>query len=101
VRQFAALKVREAMAYALEGGQALHVWDPGPGGAHWKGAPRVFRQNRPWAHLFDQDKERLVATVKDLGVRKVLVESEGTSRQHVDLCAGPLRKALEQCKNNC
>lgn len=88
--------IKEAEAYAATGGQALHVWDPGPDG--WPGAPQVFLQNRPWAHLFDNDVERLKATCKKLGVRVLAVGREGRRGQHIDLCAGPLRKAMGMCE---
>jgi hypothetical protein len=88
--------LRDARAYSLEGGQALHVWQPGPGG--WPGQPACFaaeaRAGHPWAHLMDQDVDRLTATVKRLGVRVVVVSKRGQPDQHVDLCGGPLREAM-------
>jgi hypothetical protein len=56
----------------------------------------VFRENRPWAHLFDQDARRLAATARALGVRVVVVSHEGTPFQHIDLCAAPLQRAIKK-----
>jgi hypothetical protein len=85
--------IRKARFYAESGGQALHVWEPGKGG--WPGAPACFRQNRPWAHLLDNDKERLCSTVKSLGVRKFIVHRADKDGQHIDLCGQPLLEAIK------
>lgn len=98
MRRFEHREIREALAYAAEGGQALHVWDPGPSAAEtYPKAPAVFLRNRPWAHLFDVNADRLYRTAKRLGVRRVVVERRGKRGQHVDLCGGPLKKALAEC----
>lgn len=99
MRHFAARELEAAIAYAAAGGQALHthriIGD-------WRKAPRcfkvVFTRGEHLAHLFDQDEVRLVATVKRLGVRVVLVERLGTPRQHVGLVGVPLRRALALCE---
>jgi hypothetical protein len=95
MRVFQVRELKDAIAYAAAGGQALHlhrILGPRP--------PACFRrdveQGKDIAHLFDQDKERLVATVRRLGVRVIKVEREGTSRQHIDLCGVPLQKAIGQ-----
>lgn len=99
MKRFEERDVREAMAYASAGGQALHVWDPGPDAAKaWPRAPAIFKRNRPWAHLIDHDIDRLMATAKALGVRVVRVGRRGARGQHVDLCAGPLTKAIAMCE---
>lgn len=86
-------EIREAIAHAGRGGIALHVWVPDPAWA--ERAPLVFRRNmNRWAHLLDQDRERLVRLVRELGVRTVVVSHEGKPRQHVDLCATPLDRAI-------
>lgn len=95
MKRFEHREIREAIAYAEGGGQALHVWDPGPGG--WPGAPAVFQRNRPWAHLFDYDRERLIRTATSLGVRVIKVDSDGKRGQHIDLCGKPLKKAIGMC----
>lgn len=89
------MAIRKAQAYAESGGQALHVWDPGPEG--WPGAPLVFRQTRPWAHLIDYDLGRLTLTAKRLGVRVIKVGHEGKRFQHIDFCGKPLRQAMSEC----
>lgn len=60
--------------------------------------PSCFKGRRQIAHLFDQDKARLVRTAKRFGVRVILVEREGTHQQHIDLCGKPLERALELAK---
>jgi hypothetical protein len=98
MKYFGHHEIREARDYAIEGGQALHVWDPGEAGETWPGAPAVFRRSRPWAHLFDQNAQRLRDTAKKLGVRVVVISDFGTPDQHTDLCAGPLKKAIKLTK---
>lgn len=98
MKHFTVMEVEEAIEHAAAGGQALHthriIVD-------YDKAPRCFvaavNRGEDIAHLFDQDYFRLVKTVRRLGVRVVVVEREGTPRQHVDLCGGPLRKALAMC----
>ena len=101
MRLFAHRQIREAKAHAAAGGQALHLWSPGRGG--YPGAPPVFNRiaaaGSPWAHLFDQDRPRLVRTARQLGVRIVVVANQGEPGQHVDLCGRPLEKAIAQAAN--
>lgn len=98
MKAFPCMQVDEARDYAVAGGQALHLHTI-IGDRHK--APACFLlavdRGENIAHLFDQDELRLVATVKRLGVRVVVVERQGTPSQHVDLCGGPLRKALKMC----
>lgn len=96
MKLFTRREIREAKAYALEGGQALHVFPA----YKEPNAPICFKQSREWAHLLDQDEERLIKTAKRFGVRKIVVDQQGTERQHIDLCAGPLRKAKARCENS-
>jgi len=90
--------LRDAEAYAKEGGQALHVWDPGP--KRYPGAPGVFQRTRPWAHLIDYDLGRLTRTARRLGVRVIKVGREGDRLQHIDLCGKPLEQAMSLCEEN-
>lgn len=94
MRRFEHREIREAVAHAAEGGQALHVWDA----TNWPRArvPLPFRRTKMWAHLLDQNRERLEATARRLGVRVIVVGNPGTPRQHVDLCARPLARAIEE-----
>lgn len=93
------MEVEEAIQYASEGGQSLHLHKIIP---DRRTAPACFVQavdrGENIAHLFDLDKARLVATAKKLAVRVVYIDREGTNRQHIDLCAGPLRKAVAMCE---
>lgn len=89
----------------MEGGQALHVWEPTPEeraafASRPKGLPACFARSKLWCHLFDQDEARLRATVRRLGVRVVVVEHRRTEYQHVDLCGGPLARAIAECESN-
>lgn len=90
---FKTLQVREAIAYAIAGGQALHLHQII---VNIDTAPRCFinaiARGEHIAHLFDQDKERLVKTVRRAGVRVIHIDKEDTPRQHIDLCGAPLRK---------
>lgn len=90
MKQFAWRELNEARRFALNGGQSLHVH------SLTQGHP-LFSRYSEIAHLFDQDKERLVATVKSLGVNVIKVEHEGTPSQHVDLCGKPFERAKKQC----
>lgn len=89
--------------HAASGGQALHVWDPDDYGSNAmmqrivERAPACFKRTRPWAHLQDYDLERLKKTARALGVRIIVVGREGRKGQHIDLCAGPLQKAIKLC----
>lgn len=87
--------VREAKAEAAAGGQGLHVYSAMP--TRFPSAPAVFKRHPEWAHLFDQDLERLVATARRLGVRVIKVDREGEPGQHIDLCGAPLARARQAC----
>jgi hypothetical protein len=99
MKHFIQREIREAIAYAKAGGQALHthriIVDRSK-------APSCFKRDvdagRDIAHLFDQDVKRLTATVRRLGVKIVVVENEGRRGQHVDLCGQPLERALKLCE---
>jgi hypothetical protein len=99
VQSFAEREVEEALAHAAGGGQALHLHRilPDPMRAPWCFRAAV-RRGEYIAHLFDQDVGRLALTARRLGVKIVVVERLGTPAQHVDLCAGPLRRALALCE---
>lgn len=86
MKQFEMMQPHDAIKYASEGGQALHLHTINAGHP-------LFRRYPEIAHLFDMDAERLTATVKRLGVRVVKIERPGTNRQHIDLCGRPLEKA--------
>ncbi|HUX16767.1 MAG TPA: hypothetical protein VMW52_09870 [Phycisphaerae bacterium] len=94
MKLFPTKDIKGAMAYAAAGRQALHMmtgeWAKGWGG------PQCFRKAREFAHLFDQNADRLIGTARRLGVRQVVVSERGTHRQHVDLCGRPLERAKAQ-----
>lgn len=91
--------MRAAQAHAGSGGQALHVWDPDQYGWRDRDVPAVFRRSRFWAHLFDDDLVRLRATARRLGVQVIAVGRERRPGQHIDLCGGPLARALKECES--
>lgn len=97
MKTFQCREVEEAIAHAGRGGQALHLHRVIP---DRRAAPRCFvaavDRGEDIAHLFDLDEVRLVATARRLGVRVVKIDRPGTARQHVDLCGGPLRKAIAE-----
>jgi hypothetical protein len=91
MKQFEQRQIREAREYSIQGGQALHLH------RFNQGHP-LFRRYPVIAHLFDQNKERLVQTAKSLGVRVIKVEREGEDGQHIDLCGKPLERAQQRCE---
>jgi len=99
MRHFTQGQVREALAFAAAGGQALHTHRVIP---YRAGAPRCFLaavdRGEDIAHLIDHDMDRLRATARRLGLRRVYIDRQGRPGQHVDLCGGPLRRALAMCE---
>lgn len=79
-------EIFNAYDHAKQGGQALHLHSFNQGHA-------LFKRYSEIAHLFDQDRDRLIATARKLGVRVIKIEREGTDKQHIDLCGKPLVKA--------
>lgn len=88
---------REGRELVKAGQQVLHVWTPTLEQRR-AARPLVFRQTKLWAHLVDMDFDRLVKTARGLGVERVVVERKGTHLQHVDLCGGPLKRAIARCE---
>lgn len=92
MKVFKTRELKEAIQHAMEGGQALHLHR-----IVFEDSPSCFRSavanGEDIAHLFDQDVERLIRTARSLGVRVIYVDGKD-ERQHIDLCGGPLRKAL-------
>lgn len=97
MKRFDQRDVREALEHAADGGQALHTMGGGFAFAR-SDTPGCFKGRTIIAHLFDQSKDRLIATAKRLGVRRIKVEREGASGQHIDLCGKPLDRALAECE---
>jgi hypothetical protein len=97
---FQEMEIEKAVAYSLEGGQALHLHRIIPDPAR---APRCFvnavKRGDDIAHLFDQDYKRLHMMAHELGVNIVVIERMGTENQHVDLCGSPLKRAIKLCKD--
>lgn len=92
MKVFDSAHIREAMAHAAKGGQALHVWR-----GVWAGTkPRCFVDGRLWGHLLDNDEARLVTTARRLGVNKIKVSRRGKPGQHIDLCGMPLERAMKE-----
>lgn len=100
MKVFSFHQIREALAYAAAGGQAMHLHRI----LNRRTAPGCFiaavDRGEHIAHLFDLDADRLTATLRRLGVRKVRVELAGTYKQHADLCGAPLHKAMLSAENH-
>lgn len=98
MKHFSTMEIKEAYAHAEEGGQALHTHNII---VDERRAPQCFvraiRRGEWIAHLFDLDSKRLVKTARELGVNVIFIDGEGTSRQHIDLCGSPLKRALVRC----
>lgn len=90
IKKFDMRQLKEAISYAADGGQALHVHTLNSG--HF-----LFRRYPVIGHLFDQDRERLVYLAGRLGVRVIKVERGGTPKQHIDLCGKTFERAVELC----
>lgn len=81
-----------AKDYSMQGGQALHIHTINTGHPLFKRYPVI-------GHLFDQDKDRLIATARKLGVRVIKIDREGEPGQHIDLCGKPYDRAYETALN--
>lgn len=89
MKLFTQEQLYEAREFAGQGGQALHCHTFNVGHPLFARYPEI-------AHLFDQDKERLIKTARALGVRVIKVEHEGEANQHIDLCGKPFERAKAQ-----
>lgn len=87
-------KVTEGLQVAADGGQALHIHDMTQDGHPF------FKRFKQAGHLFDLNSRRLMATASRLGVKCIVVHHQGKPGQHVDLCGGPLRRALAESVKN-
>lgn len=97
MKQFDQREVREAIAHAKSGGQALHVF----AAINGMPAPNCFCKSPNWAHLFDQDEDRLRNTAKQLGIKRIFVHQPGTEKQHIDICGKVLQRAIEVAGGGC
>lgn len=97
MRVFLMRDLAAAYTYAEAGGQALHLM--AHSGGCYPGAPRCFQQTTEFGHLLDMDRDRLVATARQLGVRVIKVSREGQRGQHIDLCGKPLANAKALCRS--
>ncbi len=92
---FAFGEIEAALELASKGGQALHLFDPRP--FCKPTTPTCFKRATEAGHLFDQNKVRLRATARRLGVRRVHLHRRGRG-QHVDLVGAPLRRAKAEAR---
>lgn len=97
MKVFSMKEVSESLNHShLMGGMALHlhsiVFDYSP--RCFKDAVR--KRKEPIAHLFDQNKERLWAKVKSVGVNVIFIHHTDREEQHVDLCGAPLKKLIQR-----
>lgn len=91
MRIYSFTEVAEAVSFALDGHQALHL----AGEHEVPGGVKTLT-----AHLFDMDAERLEETARGLGVEKVQIEVAGSPKQHVDLWGRPLHHAIRRAENS-
>ncbi|MEM7249286.1 MAG: hypothetical protein AAF533_28495 [Acidobacteriota bacterium] len=98
MKLFRSREVREALAHAEAGGQALHVHR-----ILTPTAPPPFRRaveaGGDLAHLIDHDLERLTATARQLGLPHLVIGRRGRRGQHVDLCGRYLERALAMAED--
>lgn len=95
MKVFQQKELREAIEHSVAGGQSIHLMS-GSFAYLRCDTPSCFKGRNQIAHLFDMNRERLVETVRRLGVRVIRVEREGTNKQHIDLCGKPLERALSE-----
>jgi hypothetical protein len=93
VKIFQQRELQDAFAHVAAGGQALHLMS-GLFAYLRRDTPRCFKGRAQIAHLFDQDRDRLISTARKLGVRVIKVERDGARGQHIDLCGQPLNRAI-------
>ena len=97
MKYFEQNELMAAIRYSLAGGQAICVFPADREG--FPNAPKCFKKTGLWGHLLDQDKDRLMATAKRLGVHVIRVGKVGMKTQHIDLCGGPLERAIMKSEN--
>lgn len=86
-------ELKEAMAFAADGGVAIHLHK-----IVFPNSPTCFKRavaaGENIAHVFCRDRELLESLARRHGVRVIKIEHPGTNRQHVDLCGKPLASLL-------
>ena len=95
MKMFSQKHLTQALLYARNGGQALHVCktDTLPALA----TPPSFRGAKEFAHLIDLDRARLIQTARSIGVRNIVVDRDETDCQHIDIWGKPLSLARSMC----
>lgn len=92
IKLFRSHDILKVSNHLQAGGIALHVWR---GKCH-HATPICFMAGELWGHLMDLDMERLMATARRLGVQNIHVSKKGKRDQHIDLCKGPLHRAIRE-----
>lgn len=86
-------EIREALAWSAAGNVAIHLHQ-----IVFPGSPRCFvsavNRGEDIAHVFGIEEEELRTLAYQMGVRVIVIDRAGTPRQHVDMCAKPLKKLL-------
>jgi len=95
MKLFRRSQTREAIHYAIDGGQALQPFIKTS--VFCGGCGNFFKYPQRAARLFDQDYKRLVETIKSFGINSVHVHLEGQDKQHVDVVGKPLERAMRAC----
>lgn len=93
MKVFVQSDLHAAMTYARHGGLAIHL--------HFivfADSPQCFKRDvaagLPIAHVFHSDSEFLRRLAKSIGINKVYIDREGSTRQHLDVCGTPLQRLL-------
>lgn len=95
IRIFEEREIAQARLFASDGGQALHLMS-GRFAYLRKDTPQCFKGRGMIAHLFDNDRDRLIRTARRFGVKVIRVERDGEHGQHIDLCGAPLTRARQE-----
>ena len=79
--------LKAAYQHVADGGQALYL-------------RRRFPKEQQTAWLIDNQADRLYETARRLGARTVRILRQGRDGQCVDLCCGPLNRAVAECSTD-
>ena len=88
-------EIQAAYAHAAAGGIAVHLHS-----IVFPHSPQCFRRavkrGEQIAHVFGQDAVELRRLAREIGIKVVFIDKEGTPRQHLDACGAPLKRLLDK-----
>lgn len=99
MKVFTQMELNEALKFVEEGrAKDPQIWCVHLHYIVFPKSPYCFRRDvkegLPIAHIFGADAETLTKLARMNGVRRVVLEREGTKRQHIDMCGAPLKSLL-------